>query len=142
MILAMIVEIRKAGFINKGAELMLYAVMQKVRQRYPEAIFVVAPSHSQASQPYHKYAPLGFYPKAFLWKKGIQFGRLATLLPAKVREMFGVILDKEVDVVLDAAGFSYSDQWGVKNCHELASSSAYWRKNGTKIILLPQAFGP
>lgn len=138
----MIVEIRKAGFINKGAELMLYAVMQKVKSRYPDATLVMAPSHANASQPFHKFAPLGFYPKAFLWRKGIQFGSLASFVPKKVREMYGVVLDQEVDIVLDAAGFSYSDQWGVSPSRELAVSSKKWKKNGTKLILLPQALGP
>lgn len=138
----MIIEIRKAGFVNKGAELMLYSVMQKVKERYPDATLVMAPSHSKASQPFHKFAPLGFYPKASLWRKGIQFGLLASLVPKKVREMYGVILDSEVDIVLDAAGFSYSDQWGVISSQELASSSRRWKKNGTKLIVLPQALGP
>lgn len=138
----MIVEIRKAGFINKGAELMLHAVIQKVRERYPDVTLVMAPSHSKASQPYHKFAPLGFYPKASLWRKGIQFGELASLVPKKVREMYGVVLDSEIDVVLDAAGFSYGDQWGFSSSRELASSSKKWKKNGTKLILLPQALGP
>lgn len=138
----MIVEIRKAGFTNKGAELMLHAVMQKVRERYPDAILVIAPTHAKSSQPFHKFAPLGFYPKASLWRKGVQFGALASLMPKKVREMYGVVLDREVDVVLDASGFSYSDQWGGSSSRELASSSKKWKKNGTKLILLPQALGP
>lgn len=138
----MIVEIRKAGFINKGAELMLHAVMQKVKERYPDAILVMAPTHSNSSQPFKKFAPLGFFPKASLWRKGIQFGGLANIVPKKIREMYGLILDSEVDVVLDASGFSYSDQCGVGSSRELASSSRKWKKKGTKIILLPQALGP
>ncbi|SOC57446.1 colanic acid/amylovoran biosynthesis protein [Chromohalobacter canadensis] len=138
----MIVEIRKAGFINKGAELMLYAVMQKVKERYPDAILVMAPTHSNSSQPFKKFAPLGLFPKASLWRKGVQFGSLANIVPKKIREMYGIILDSEVDVVLDASGFSYSDQCGVGSSRELASSSRKWKKKGTKVILLPQALGP
>ncbi|SDK74065.1 colanic acid/amylovoran biosynthesis protein [Franzmannia pantelleriensis] len=138
----MIIEIRKAGFVNKGAELMLYAVMQKIKERYPDATLVMAPTHSNASQPFHKFAPLGIFPKASLWRKGIQFGRLANFIPKNLRDMYGLVLDREVDVVLDAAGFSYSDQWGVSRCRELASSSKKWKRNGTKVILLPQALGP
>lgn len=138
----MIIEIRKAGFVNKGAELMLYAVMQKVQARYPDATLVMAPTHLGGSQPFHKLAGMGFYPKAWLWKMGIQWGDLANYFPVKLREMYGLVLDKEVDVVLDAAGFSYSDQWGVGSSKELAQSSKRWKKNGVKVILLPQALGP
>lgn len=138
----MIIEIRKAGFVNKGAELMLHAVMQKVQERYPEATLVMAPSHNGGSQPFHKLTQLGFYPKAWLWRYGIQWGDFAGYLPKKLREMYGLVLDKEVDVVLDAAGFSYSDQWGVGSSKDLARSSKRWKKHGTKVILLPQALGP
>lgn len=138
----MIIEIRKAGFVNKGAELMLHAVMQKVQERYPEATLVMAPSHNGGSQPFHKLTQLGFYPKAWLWRYAIQWGDFAGYLPKKLREMYGLVLDKEVDVVLDAAGFSYSDQWGVGSSKDLARSSKRWKKRGTKVILLPQALGP
>lgn len=138
----MIIEIRKAGFVNKGAELMLHAVMQKVQERYPEATLVMAPSHKDGSQPFHKLTQLGFYPKAWLWRYGIQWGDFAGYLPKKLREMYGLVLDKDVDVVLDAAGFSYSDQWGVGSSKDLARSSKRWKKRGTKVILLPQALGP
>ncbi len=56
--------------------------------------------------------------------------------------MYGVVLDKEVDVVIDAAGFAYSDQWGDDPSIELAQSVKTWKKNGTRVILLPQALGP
>jgi polysaccharide pyruvyl transferase WcaK-like protein len=138
----MLIEIRRAGFVNKGAELMLYAVMQKVLERYPDATLVMAPTPKNASQPFDKLAKQGFYPKAWLWRYGIQWGDFASLLPKKLQEMYGLILDKDIDVVLDAAGFSYSDQWGVDSSKELANSSRRWKKIGTKVILLPQALGP
>lgn len=138
----MIIEIRKAGFVNKGAELMLHAVMQKIQERYPDATLVMAPSHMGGSQPFHKLTRLGFYPKAWLWRYGIQWGDFASLLPKKLREMYGLVLDKDIDVVLDAAGFSYSDQWGVGSSKVLARSSKRWKNRGAKVILLPQALGP
>lgn len=138
----MIIEIRRAGFINKGAELMLRAIIQKVRERYPDAILVMAPTPANGSQPFQKFTQLGIFPKAFLWRYGIQWGDYAGFLPQKMREMYGLILDRDVDVVLDAAGFSYSDQWGIETSKELAASSKRWKKQGTKVILMPQAFGP
>lgn len=138
----MIIEIRKAGFVNKGAELMLYAVLEKMRERYPEAKFAMAPSVSTASAPFQKRMELGFYQKAQLWRKGFQFGVFANLIPAKIRDMYGIVLNSEVDIVIDAAGFSYSDQWGVGSSLELSDSCKRWKRNGAKVILMPQAFGP
>jgi colanic acid/amylovoran biosynthesis protein len=59
-----------------------------------------------------------------------------------VRALYGVVLDREVDVVLDASGFFYSDQFGVEPIAEFANSVRRWRRQGAKVILLPQAFGP
>lgn len=138
----MIIEIRKAGFVNKGAELMLHACLEKLRVTYPDAIFTMAPTHSQGSQPFRKLVDARMFPKAWIYYKGIQWGHLASLVPLKVREMYGIILDHDVDVVIDAAGFSYSDQWGYQSAKELAHSAVKWKKQGTKLILMPQAFGP
>lgn len=138
----MLIEIRKAGFVNKGAELMLYAALAKLKEAFPEAEFVMAPGHNNSSAPYAKRVELGFLQKAWIWRYRIQWGDLAALAPQKVREMYGVVLDKEVDIVIDASGFSYSDQLRIGSSRELAKSSKRWRKHGTKVILLPQALGP
>lgn len=135
----MIIEIRKAGFVNKGAELMLYAVLDKMKSSYPDAKFCMVPS---IGAPYNKRIELGLYQKVSLWKKGIDFGAIAKFIPKKIRERYGLILDNEVDIVIDAAGFSYSDQWGIRSLHELAYSAKKWKKHGAKVILVPQAFGP
>ncbi len=138
----MIIEIRQAGFVNKGAELMLHAVVQKLRERYPEAKLTMAPDYGGAEDTFEKMQELKLYPKVWLFRKGFDFGRFAILIPKKVLKLYGLILTKEIDVVIDAAGFSYSDQWGVKTSKELAKSSATWKKNNTKLIMLPQALGP
>lgn len=138
----MIIEIRNAGFVNKGAELMLCGILQRLGAAYPDAIFTMAPTHKGASQPFRKLVDAGMYPKASLYYKGVQWGHFAGMAPRKLREMYGVVLDRDVDVVIDAAGFSYSDQWGERSSRELAKSTRRWRKQGTKVILMPQAFGP
>ncbi|NCD09730.1 MAG: polysaccharide pyruvyl transferase family protein [Negativicutes bacterium] len=71
----------------------------------------------------------------------LETARNHKIVPNKIREMYGVVLDRDVDVVLDASGFAYSDQWGGNSCRELVQSCKRWRRNGTKIILMPQAFG-
>jgi len=65
----MIVEIKGTQFVNKGAELMLYAILDQVRRRYPDARVTHVPSFE--SVPYEKYSRLGIYPKASLLHKGV-----------------------------------------------------------------------
>lgn len=138
----MIIEIRQAGFVNKGAELMLHAVVQKLRERYPEAKLTMAPDYGGADDTFEKMRALNLYPKAWFFRRGFDFGRLASFIPKKLLKQYGLVVTKEIDVVIDAAGFAYSDQWGGAVSAELARSSAVWKKNGTKLILLPQALGP
>jgi colanic acid/amylovoran biosynthesis protein len=85
---------------------------------------------------------LGLHPKASLNRGGVEWGSLANMIPERLRRRYGLVLDREVDVVIDAAGFAYSDQWGRAPLEELARSTRRWRRRGTKVILLPQAFGP
>jgi polysaccharide pyruvyl transferase WcaK-like protein len=137
-----IIEIRKAGFRNKGAELMLLAIVARLRAAYPDAMLTMIPSVPNGSEPFARVTALGLYPKASLRRLGIEWGGLAHLIPKRLRRRYGLILDREVDVVLDAAGFAYSDQWGLESSQELARLTRRWRHHGTKVILMPQAFGP
>lgn len=139
----MLIEIRKAGFVNKGAELMLYAALQKMKEAYPDADFVIAPYYRGArTVNYLKRAELGFFQKASFWAFGLQWGDFAVFLPKIIREMYGIVLDKEIDIVIDIAGFAYGDQWKIRSTKELAHSCRRWYKRGTRVILLPQALGP
>jgi len=137
----MLIEIRGVGFVNKGAELMLYAILEQLSHRYPHAKFCMTPSKSQPF--YQKRARLGLYQKVSYIKAGFDFGdKLISLISKKRRSMYGLVRDKEVSVVLDAAGFAHGDQWGVRNTQKLLQLSKRWKKNGTIVVLLPQAFGP
>lgn len=139
----MIIEIRRAGFVNKGAELMLHAIVEKIQKQYPNAKITMAPVWGGSEDTFEKMRELQLYPKVWLWRKGIDLGQIADFVPKKtLLKRYGLVFNSEVDVVLDAAGFSYSDQWGVNSSKELSTSSKKWKKNGTKLIMLPQAFGP
>ena len=138
----LLIEIRKAGFINKGAELMLHAALEQLGRAYPDASFVMAPTSNREFAPYAKRSELGLLQKVAIRYRGIEFGDLAAIVPRRFRERYGVVLDSEVDAVIDAAGFSYSDHWGMGSTKILAQAASRWRKRGTKLVLLPQALGP
>lgn len=134
------VEIRGAGFVNKGAELMLLAIMQEIKQNLKDINFAIAPDLTHRT--YERFSKLGFFQKAWLYRKGVQWGYYGAVIPCKLRKMYGVVLDSEIDVVLDTSGFAYSDQWGNRPTELAAQYVKRWKKQGTKIIFLPQAFGP
>lgn len=132
------VEIKGTNFVNKGAELMLHAVLQKVRVAFPEASLVVAPN----AEDYAARAQLQLWQKCWHQRFRVQWGNLARMIPSELRRRFGLILDREIDVVLDASGFAFTDQFGAKPALVMAAWANTWKRRGTKVILLPQAMGP
>jgi polysaccharide pyruvyl transferase WcaK-like protein len=136
----MFVEIRETGFINKGAELMLRAIVSKVKENLPDVKLVMAAKPNGA--PFLKRAELGLYQKIWLQRYRIQWGYMGFLIPERLRKMYGLVLNSQINVVIDASGFSYGDQWGHWNSQVAAKAVKKWKKQRTKVIFMPQAFGP
>src|SRR5690606_4838357 len=134
----MLIEVKGIGIPNKGAELMLVAIQQAVGSAIDAVEF--------ASEPYTDYkarARYGLYQKAWLEVKKRQIGPMANVLLKGLLGRFGIVRDIDVDVILDASGFAYGDQWGAyKLKSRLGKHIRSWKKNGKKVVLLPQAFGP
>ena len=128
---------------NKGAELMLYAILQEVERRHPNAEVYIEPEMNRQGLDYvHTKVKLHYWPKAeFVLKmhlKGI-FSRLH--LPMKVLRDTNAV---KADYVLDGSGFCFSDQ-----CKMWGRKAEWWEsllkrqyEHGSKIVFLPQAFGP
>lgn len=109
-----IVEIMGGGFVNKGAMLMMTAVMEQIRGYRPDAKMAVAPMPQM---------------KRFLDYE------ILPIIP-------GFIEYPDLNLLLDASGFAYSDQWGANFSRAAALKFEKLKAYGTKLILLPQAFGP
>jgi len=136
----MYIEIKGVGFINKGAELMMHAVLQKVGEKIPQARFVLAPGGSSS---YEKRAKLGLYQKIWFSKFGIPLGMyFGKYIHKKLCEYYGLVCHEEIKIVLDASGFSYSDKCGPGSSVLMANAIKRWENNNSKVILLPQAMGP
>ncbi len=132
----MLIEIRKTGFVNKGAQLMLLSAIDRVRREMPGADLAMAPELPSA--PFIERARLGLYQKIWFQRYRVQWGFLGALVPRPIREHFGLVLDREIDAVLDASGFSYSDQIGLSSTLAMAKATARWKRRGTSVILLPR----
>ena len=136
----LLIGIEGVQFINKGSELMLRAILRKVKEAIPNAAFAMTPSPPW--RPFEKIVAAGVYPKLTLQKLGIRWDSLAAIIPQHLRRRYGLVLDRELDAVLDASGFAYGDQWGPRPTEVTAKKVKRWKRQGTLVILLPQAFGP
>jgi len=139
----MIVEIHGVSFSNKGAELMLHAVVKQMSVLYEDAIVVANlrygdfQQRSEAELQHLAWAEYKRVPFA-----GPVIDAAASLIPGKLRHSLHLVRNAEVQAVLDASGFAYSDQWGEYRSKAMARKTEKCKKEGRKVILLPQAFGP
>jgi colanic acid/amylovoran biosynthesis protein len=139
------IQIDGTNTLNKGAELMLYAVLQEIERRYPDAEVI-----------FNRFKAKTDNIKTHLHFRTRPFYKIITLLhKCKVHSILRILGIPcslitcqhplpNIDIVMDAGGFQFSDQWNITN-YKLQLWEKYYRKlkqQGTKIILLPQAFGP
>lgn len=132
--------------VNKGAELMLYAILQELEKKYPQAIVYLPISQFpnglkcintslQLEQSPNKL--VRFLGKnhitGLLNRIGLRFKYLNNLLPIK-----------EAKYYIDASGLYFSDQMISEDriASDLHILLKGYYEQGTKIVYLPQAFGP
>lgn len=136
---SMTIELRGINFFNKGAELMLQAVLQKVKEKMPNALFVM--EHS-INTPREKHLENGICTK-LKFKRFSPLKYLFAVIPGVLLKRWSYIPEKKIDVVLDCSGYAYCDRWGAKKASvKLGNHIERWKKQGKKVIMLPQAFGP
>jgi colanic acid/amylovoran biosynthesis protein len=132
------VEIERAGFLNKGAELMLRSVQRALQPRLPDCAFVSAALEDDFPQ----RSAHGLWQRAELWRGGWDFAAPVSLLPKHLRRRLGLVTRSEVALALDCSGMAYSGQWGAWPTKQLARRAEAWARKKTPFLLLPQAFGP
>jgi len=137
----MIFEIRNAGFVNRGAFLMLLSVAAECRSRHSDCVISMVPSAPSGHQPFHLLAKAGFFPRIGVDRFSGLLNGFGAFVPERLRRRYGLILEDEVQVVFDAAGFAYGDPWPESNLRSLAVAARRAAKRDARFFLLPQSFG-
>jgi colanic acid/amylovoran biosynthesis protein len=136
------IEIKGVQFSNKGAELMLVAILEQLDKELGEYQITLSPG---THLPYQKRARLGAWQKLSFRRGNIDLTGTFAKLPTQFLNLlkrYGIVTEKDVDVILDASGFSYGEQWGVKSLKHTAKEVTRFQQQGKKYIFLPQALGP
>ncbi|MEX0779780.1 MAG: polysaccharide pyruvyl transferase family protein [Balneolales bacterium] len=138
----MMIEIRGVECKNKGAYLMLLSILDQVRKTRKDDKITVKP-HDDTEINFDKLIQHGLFPKMnFNHFNKLRQETIKRLFSGR-RNVYGLVADEEVDVILDASGFAYGDYWGMKKMRRRILRDIDVVKNrGGKVILLPQAFGP
>jgi len=138
-----LIEVKGVQFVNKGAELMLYAVIQQLQSRLPNAKLVLEPG---TNSPFEKRMQVGALQKFSIKKGRFDLNSISYYIPKRVRswltKSFGIVMEADIDAVLEASGFAYGDQWPSIKITHLCNEILRANKNGKKYVLLPQAMGP
>lgn len=132
---------------NKGAELMLYAILQEIERRFPQAeVYVPLFAIKQGLEYLHTNVNVKDKPFA-KFKRCMAKLHVSGFL-RRLHLNYFWLLDawpvNNVDYFIDASGFTFSDQWYFSEVtiqlweYQLSR----YKQQGTKIIFLPQAFGP
>jgi colanic acid/amylovoran biosynthesis protein len=138
--MAMIIELRGVEFHNKGAELMLHAIVEKIRSKFPDVMFVMEKS---TSAPISKQKEFGIFTKTNIKLFKLPIKYIFALVPQSIRRNNNYITESEIDIVIDGSGFAFGDQWGAwKAGYRLGDHIIKWKNAGKTVIMMPQAFGP
>lgn len=143
----MIIEISGAGFINKGAQLMLITVIQKISSLLPGVEFCVNPHagsyRERSSMNLHQLFPAIAYPEynrvPYYYAAGKFIDRL---IPKRLVELYGAVRFQDPDVLLDISGYSIGGGWPWQVSRNMALLTQFYHDQGKPVVFLPQAFGP
>lgn len=129
---------------NKGAELMLYAILQEIERKWPEAeVYMSRKQVFCGLDNISTNLKIKFFPCEQIENK-LHFSGFYRAMHIPYGLMPHMLMMGKVDYLIDGSGFAFSDQFDLS--HETACFYGHrlkaYNKKGTKIILLPQAFGP
>ncbi len=135
------VLIDHAGFVNRGAQLMLRAVVEQVEKRFPKAVKVIPAMFYNENVGYcikHHILPLRSYPTG-------NRKRIKTFVAHHILNKRDCVFPNEIQLILDAGGYHFSDKVAKNNQNYENYWSTYYQKfthPRLKLVYLPQAFGP
>jgi len=140
----MIIEVSGVSFVNKGAELMLHAILQQVK-KWDETDTIIALDLRSGN--FQQRRDLGLYNLAWIDSRKFPFAgplldKGVGFLPTSLRNSWRWVGNSQSEAIFDAGGFVHSDQFGSLNSELLLNRYQQAKDSGKKIILLPQAFGP
>jgi colanic acid/amylovoran biosynthesis protein len=131
----MAIDIRGTSTVNKGAQLMLEAVVSRLGSRFE---LTAAPQNSE----YAIRSRLGLRQTLHDYLRPQSSIILGNLVPSALLTRYGLVPDKSITGVVDASGFAYGDPFELRRIKREAIFGKSKVSSGVPIVMLPQAFGP
>lgn len=122
---------------------MLRAAGDAIRQEFGVGTVVTSIPDRTSDIGYRCVGKNGYNLRFSIVIEGRDFGpAIARLLPKSLLRSYGAYAQNEIDWFFDASGLRYSDRWGAGTLKRSIRDYTRAKKNGGRIIMLPQAFGP
>ncbi len=149
------VMITGAQFSNKGAQSLLFNLMNQLREYYNDITIYYMPLDDYTRYPHDVYKFEVVYGRqpALDYAKGMT-SRFVTTIKAAVKALlqkkhiplqdikkYYRILP-QIDVLIDISGYQLSSKWDIKINRRYLEYIENAKKYGSKVILMPQSFGP
>lgn len=132
--------------VNKGAELMLYAILKEIEVRFPDAdVYLPISQFPLGLKKINTSLQLRPSPNRFVRFLGkYHITGLLARLGLRSKYLYNLYPVKGTKYYLDASGLFFSDQMISSEviAKDLNVLLKGYQDQGTKIIYLPQAFGP
>jgi len=139
----MLIDIRGFNPDNLGSCLMLLAARARIVKAFPDARISVGLGGDDlrlSRRDRSRFGVIGRWPRR--WKR-LEVGWLGRWVPRRVQRALSVTREQDFRAVIDLSGFAYGDFWGAEKLRRrLGRGIAQWKREGRKVILMPQAFGP
>jgi len=138
----MIVWIKGVQVINKGAELMLLAILDELRARRPDIRVALRASRWLPRPEMHRFGALELLPLRF---RHLDLTGLAGAMPAPLRRRLagtGFVTERDCAAVLDASGYAYGGGWNVWGMRYATAEIGRFSRSGRPYVFMPQSFGP
>lgn len=140
----MIVEVTGVSSSNQGAHLMLLAIQDGMAPYWRGATYALnSRSWLRFDRRYRSpYKPVAHVPVGAMTGVASIVNATIRSIPPSVMKAIGIVSPRNVSCLMDASGFSYSDQLSLGNMEARGEYYSWHARRGTPVILLPQAFGP
>ncbi len=143
----MMFEVFGAGFINRGAQLMLRTVIDKLDEHDNVRACIEAEPDSNIDH----MAPLGV---RLLWPSASRMRprrirmhlalseAIGKLAPDKFCKPFGLVRRQDTDGLIDISGYAFGDKFPAELMRNFVYRAEGYAKRGKPVVLLPQMLGP
>lgn len=137
------IEVQGIGFPNKGAELMLCSIAERVQQRYGDKVRLTCVPNRSSDESVRLMRKIGVFPLCDFRIRRIPVGWIFDQIPNRLLSSVGLVRPRDIDFVLDASGFRFSDDFGSREAVSggMRRLRSRWRRR-IPFVMLPQGFGP